>query len=132
MEFNRITNELLKNKDVFKSLLTNLSEDEFLWAQSSDKWCLLEIVCHLYDEEREDFRARTKHVLETPEKPLPPIDPQAWVKERNYRKQNYSEILNMFLSEREKSIKWLCSLKEPKWENAYQHPKFGAMTAKMF
>lgn len=26
-----------------------------------EKWCLLEIVFHLYDEEREEFRARVNY-----------------------------------------------------------------------
>lgn len=127
-----ITQELLRNRDVFKELLTGLTEREYVWKQNPDKWCLLEIVCHLYDEEREDFRARTKHVLETPTEPLPPIDPPGWVQERGYIKQNYADKLNRFLKEREESVEWLESLRSPKWDNAYQHPKFGAMTAKMF
>jgi hypothetical protein len=127
-----IIQELSRNKDVFKELLSGLTEKEYVWKQTPEKWCLLEIVCHLYDEEREDFRARTKHVLENPTGALPPIDPPGWVLERAYIKQNYADKLNKFLKEREESVEWLESLQTPKWDNAYQHPKFGAMTAKMF
>jgi hypothetical protein len=132
MKYAKIINGLSENRNVFKELLSHLQEDVYLWKSSSDKWCLLEIVCHLYDEEREDFRARTKHVLVTPNEPLPSIDPPGWVKTRNYIEQNYIDKLNDFLAEREQSIKWLQSLDNPKWDNAYQHPKFGDMTAKMF
>ncbi len=72
-----IIEELDKNRFVFENLLKNKNEEEYLWKPSPDKWCLLEIICHLYDEEREDFRARTKHTLETPNEPLPKIDPQS-------------------------------------------------------
>lgn len=112
--------------------MTGLTEEEYLWKSNFDKWCLLEIICHLYDEEREDFRARIRHVLETPTKPLPQFDPTEWVKERNYIDKNYTETIDKFLDERQKSIKWLNSLSNPEWENAYIHPKFGKMTAKMF
>jgi hypothetical protein len=71
-------------------------------------------------------------VLENPTGALPPIDPPGWVLERAYIKQNYADKLNKFLKEREESVEWLESLQTPKWDNAYQHPKFGAMTAKMF
>ena len=132
MNYTAIRQELLRNRDVFKGLLTGLTNKEYLWKPNPDKWCLLEIICHLYDEEREDFRARTAHVLETPTEPLPPIDPPGWVQERNYIKQDYADKLDKFLKEREKSVEWLQSLKFPKWDNAYNHPKFGQMTAKIF
>ena len=131
MNHNKIIQELTRNKLVFNELLTGLTDEEFLWKQNPEKWCLLEIICHLYDEEREDFRTRTKQVLESPELPLPKIDPVGWVIERKYLQRNFSEKLKDFLSEREQSIKWLQSLKNPKWENAYNHPKLGKMTAKL-
>jgi len=112
--------------------LTGLTEEEYLWKTSPDKWCLLEIICHLYDEEREDFRARLKHVLNTPAEPLPPINPVGWVKERNYIDNNFTETFDKFLEERHKSVLWLESLNNPNWDNTYIHPKFGEMTAKMF
>ena len=132
MNHNKIIQELTRNKLVFNELLTGLIDEEFLWKQNPEKWCLLEIICHLYDEEREDFHTRTKQVLESPELPLPKIDPVGWVTGRKYLQQNFSEKLKDFLSEREQSIKWLQSLKNPKWENAYNHPKLGKMTAKLF
>jgi hypothetical protein len=127
-----IIEELDKNRFVFENLLKNKNEEEYLWKPSPDIWCLLEIICHLYDEEREDFRARTKHTLETPNELLPQIDPQSWVKSRKYMEQDYSEKLNQFLKERELSIKWLRSLSKPGWDNYHEHTKFGKMTAKMF
>src|SRR5690606_16045601 len=127
-----IINGLSDNRNAFKDLLFGVKEDMYLWKPNPEKWCLLEIVCHLYDEEREDFRTRTRHVLETPTAPLPPIDPQGWVEARAYIQQNYRDKVNIFLAEREQSINWLQSLSNPKWDNAYEHPKFGKMTAKMF
>lgn len=132
MNHKAITRDLLRNRDVFKALLSGLPYEEYSWKPGPDKWCLLEIVCHLYDEEREDFRARTAQVLETPAKPLPPIDPTGWVTERDYINQDYSDKLNLFLKEREKSVDWLQTLRSPEWDNAYEHPKFGPMTAKLF
>jgi hypothetical protein len=131
-DFNKIISGLEENRNVFKALLSDLTEEFFLWKPNPNKWCLLEIVCHLYDEEREDFKARTRHVLETPTESLPPIDPQGWVNARRYIQQNYSDKLNGFLTEREQSVKWLQSITNPNWDNAYLHEKFGKMSAKMF
>lgn len=132
MIYDKIIQELARNKLVFKELLNGLPEEEYLWKQNPDKWCLLEIICHLYDEEREDFRTRTKQVLTSPELPLPKIDPVGWVNERKYLQQNFSEKLKDFLFEREQSVKWLQTLKNPGWNNAYNHPKLGKMTARLF
>jgi hypothetical protein len=126
-----IINALERNKTVFNVLLSCRDPFEYSWKQEPGKWNLLEIACHLYDEEREDFRARVKQVLDDPELPFPKIDPVSWVTERNYSGQDYSKILNDFLEERDVSINWLRSLKQPKWENAYMHPKVGPVSANL-
>ena len=132
MDHNYILNEFNRNKDIFRNLLENIPEEEFRWSQSPEKWCLLEILCHLYDEEREDFRTRVKCVLEDPNTPPPPFDPLVWVRERNYIGQDYNEVLKRFMDERDTSIKWLESIENPGWENTYHHPKLGPMSAELF
>lgn len=124
--------ELARNQTFFSVLLNGISKEEYLWRWQDDKWCLLEIVCHLYDEEREDFKLRTKSVLKDPAKPLPPIDPEALVMDRNYINQEYYKMLNKFLMERNDSIEWLESLQNPNWNNTYKHPKMGAVSASFF
>ena len=89
----KIFDELHRNKNVFQELLSNISKENVLWSQNPKKWCLLEVVCHLYDEEREDFRTRVKCVLADPETPPPSFDPLIWVKERNYKDQGYDLVL---------------------------------------
>ncbi len=127
-----ITQKLAGNAAVFKDLLFGKRREEYLWKSEPKRWCLLEIICHLYDEEREDFRARTRLVLETPHLTPLPINPVSWVKERRYIEQNYSEKLNDFLSERTQSVNWLQSLEKPIWNNTYDHPKLGKMSANLF
>lgn len=129
MKIERIIIELEVNRGIFKDLFTGMTEEEYLLKPSAGKWCLLEILCHLVDEEREDFRARTRHLLEHPQSPFLGIDPEAWVKERKYMEQDYEEKLEDFLSERNESISWLRSLQEPQWGNSYDHPVFGRLTA---
>ncbi len=121
-----------RNKIVFNSLFASLEKQLYLWKPAPEKWCLLEIICHLYDEEREDFRARVRHTLENPEQLMPPIDPVGWVTERKYIEQDYSLALQNFLSERQNSIEWLNLLKDPKWNNSYSHPQSGEISAAMF
>lgn len=132
MIFKRITKELNQNKTIFQGLFFEVSEEEYTWKPQPEKWSLLEIVCHLYDEEREDFRARLQHTLETPNIAMIPIDPEGWVSKRKYAEQDYFDMLDKLLKEREQSIQWLESLENPNWDNTYQHPDLGRITAQMF
>ena len=132
MDHIQIIDELNSNQKVFSELLLNKEKKEYLWKPEPNSWCLLEVVCHLIDEEREDFRARVKHTLETPDDVMAMFDQIAWVTERKYIEQNYPEMVEKLLIERTKSIKWIKSLKNPCWENAYQHPKLGPLSAEHF
>jgi len=132
MDTNYIISELEKNKFVFSELLKNLELDLIDWRPIPEKWCLLEIICHLYDEEREDFRARLTNTLDNPGQELNPIDPVGWVTSRKYMEQDFNTKLEEFIKERDNSINFLQQLKEPKWNNFYKHPKFGNLSAKMF
>jgi len=132
MDHLEIATELKRNLKVFKSLLHGLTHEQYLWRPEPEKWCLLEVICHLYDEEREDFGARVKHVLQDPDKPLPAIDPQGWVISRKYMQQDYELMLKKFLGERDESVAYLESLSSPRWGNTHMHPKFGPMSAKLF
>ena len=88
MDYNIIIQRLKNNYSVFKSLLENISEEQVQWKPAKDKWSLLEIVNHLYDEEREDFRQRIMNIFEDPNKEWAPISPPEWVTEREYSKRD--------------------------------------------
>lgn len=127
-----IIRQLDANHKTFEGLLAVSDATEITWRPADKKWCLLEIACHLYDEEREDFRARLKYTLETPNEKLPSIDPVGWVTSRHYMDQDYDQTVSNFLAERKQSVEWLLSLKSPAWKNAHHHHKFGPLSAEMF
>lgn len=127
-----IIKELKDNLNVYKSLLVDVPKEMIYWKDRSARWTLLEIVCHLHDEEKEDFRARVRSVLKDPDQALVSFDPQEWVLSRNYAEQDYELMLFKFFKQREISYEWLESLKDPKWHNTFQHPTLGAMSAGLF
>ena len=134
MEFDhqKIIAELERNTGIIYGLLDGTSEDEYHFRYEVDKWTLLEVICHLRDEEVEDFRTRVASVLKDPNEALPSIDPVGWVTSRKYNDQPFEAVLNDWEAEREKSLNWLKSLDSPSWDNAFMHPKFGAMSARLF
>lgn len=117
-----------KNRNVFEGLVRGMSLEQARWKPTLDKWSTLEVVNHLYDEEREDFRQRVKLVLADPAQPWPPIDPRGWVNSRGYNERELDASLNNFLSEREKSLAWLRQLSQPNWQNSNDGPN-GKLTA---
>lgn len=132
MDTSYIINELQRNKFVIKELLQHLDEKIITWKSTPEKWSLLEIICHLNDEECEDFRARLIITLENPHLEFVGIDPVGWVTSRRYIERDFKTELTEFLSERDDSIDILTELKNPKWDNYFEHPKFGNLTAKVF
>lgn len=117
-----------KNGRVFESLVGGLNVEQARWKPSSDKWSMLEVVNHLYDEEREDFRQRLELVLADPKQPWPPIDPRTWVATRGYNQRELDTSVSNFLAERDKSLAWLRQLSQPNWQNSNEGPN-GTLTA---
>lgn len=113
MKPEQIINQLEMNRLVFKALLSDREKPLIGWKPNPKEWSLLEITCHLYDEEREDFRQRVFITLLSPGMSPPPIDPPGWVLKRKYARQEYSVKVDAFLAERKSSIKKLRALKQP-------------------
>ena len=132
MNHNKIIEQLANNADVFSRQLVHKLAEEYTYKPNKDKWCMLEVICHLVDEEREDFRARIQSVLENPKNQLPGFNPVEWVSSRKYIEQDFAAKLAEFEDERRKSIAWMKSLNNPTWTNAYDHPKAGPLSAEFF
>lgn len=131
-QFDHIVDSLEANISTFHALLSGLDTKLIKWRIDDDRWCLQEIVCHLLDEEREDFRLRCKITLEQPGEEPPRIDPEEWVTSRKYMEKDYANTLQLFLDERRDSVEWLRSLQDPNWSNGFKHRIYGMMTASMF
>ena len=119
---------LERSAKVIRELVQEVAPEQRMWKPDADRWSILEVIGHLLDEEREDFRVRLRLVLEDPELEWPPIDPQGWVEQRSYAEKNLEETLETFLDERRDSVRWLQGLADPDWSRAKQHPA-GALSA---
>jgi len=129
MEHEEIIKRLANNREMVPGLVRGLEEELARWRPESGKWSILEVINHLVDEERDDFRKRLDLTLHQPGAAWPPNDPEAWVRERKYNERDFKNSLENLLSERRKSIAWLKSLGSPRWESAYEHPAFGTISA---
>jgi hypothetical protein len=128
MDAERMIGQLKVNAQRIGALLIEVTQEESQWKPDADSWSILEVVNHLYDEEREDFRVRLNIILHQPDEAWPPIDPQGWVVERRYNDRNLADSTRNFLEEREYSLNWLQELGETNWDTEYTSP-FGSMQA---
>jgi hypothetical protein len=132
MEFNTLYQELQNSTEIIRALLAGVAPEAACLKSSTDTWSMLEVVCHLYDEEREDFREHLDFILHRQHEEWHAIDPQGWITERNYNQQNFVEMQQKFFAEREKSLAWLEGLHNPDWEKTYTNEYRTISAGEMF
>lgn len=128
MNLDRSVSQMADNARRIHAFVEGISDDQARWKPAPESWSILEVVNHLLDEEREDFRVLLDLALHRPDEPRPRIDPQAWVTERRYNERGLGESLQGFLAAREASLAWLRELSAPDWEAVYEAP-FGPIRA---
>lgn len=104
------------------ALAAGLSAEEARWRPADGQWSVVEVLAHLLDEEREDFRQRLDLTLHHPEVEWPPIDPEGWVTARAYQGRDPTTTLTEWRAERQRSLAWLRSLAAPDLTVARRHP----------
>ncbi|MFH1085349.1 MAG: DinB family protein [Chloroflexota bacterium] len=97
--------QLASNAEAIRALAQTFSDEQAQWKPSPDIWALKEVMRHLYNEERGDFRWH----LKTMRGESPP--PRQHVAVEDSR-----QALAGFLAERETSLAWLAALEAPDWE----------------
>jgi hypothetical protein len=118
------------NAERIRALASGASPEEARWKPSETAWSLLEVMGHLLDEEREDFRRRLDYLLHRPGETWPPIDPEGWVTARGYNLRDPQATLDAFLEERRGSITWLRSLPAAQeWDRVYPDSRFRGIRA---
>ena len=126
MNIDYLKRALAHHADLVGALLANVSPEQARWKPDPDTWSLLEIINHLYDEEREDFRAHLDQTLHG--QTWSEISPFEWITERRYNERDLVTSLQAFLDERRTSLVWLDSLTTPDWD-AITTLHFGDMRA---
>lgn len=128
MEFKTLYRELTLSTEMIRLLLAGISQAEAQVKPGRGSWSILEVVCHLYDEEREDFREHLDFIFHPQHEEWHPISPFAWVTLRKYNERNFKAMQRKFFAERKKSLAWLKKLRNSDWNITYKS-KWGSMRA---
>ncbi len=132
MEFNTLYQELQNSTEMIRAVLSGVAQEAARLKPSAESWSILEVVCHLYDEECEDFREHLDFILHCQNEEWRGIDSDSWIIERKYNEQNFTDMQEKFFVEREKSFAWLNGLRNPDWEKTYTTPYRTISAGEMF
>lgn len=129
MDVENLRRSLHEFGNLLPHVVQGVSVEASRWKPASGGWSILEVVCHLGDEEEFDFPVRVKRTLQDPDQPWPSIDPEGWAVERRYNDGQLAEAVSRFSKLRTGSLSWLDSLKAPDWTRTHHHPQLGPFRA---
>lgn len=129
MDLRAVIHRLEQFSAILPVLVRSIPESDARWRPESGNWSVLEIVCHLADEEIDDFRQRVQLTLQDPGQAWPSINPTQAAIDRKYNEQQLTAALSRFVDERTESVRWLRSLDQPDWNSTHHHPSLGPITA---
>jgi hypothetical protein len=102
--------DLARLPPILTTLLDGLATALWRERPAAGEWSPVEIVCHLRDEDAEDFGARVRAVVEGRER-FAPIDPVRWAAERSYRDTEPSAALSAFAERRAENLAFLVTVR---------------------
>jgi hypothetical protein len=113
--------------DVLDALAGDLDPAIARTRPAQDEWAPVEILCHLRDEETEDFGARLRAVVNG-EGSFAPINPVSWVAARRYRDADAREVLAALRARRRASIDYLDKIDASRLDAAIPLGKLGPLS----
>ncbi len=122
MEFSAMEKMLAENMEIVQKLVEGITLSQARWKPDPERWSILEVINHLIDEEREDFRLHLDIMLHNPDQPWPPIDPMGWITSRKYNQRDLASSIAILVQERQLSLAWLETLLSPDWDSTVQAP----------
>ena len=113
IDTSEIIRQMTANAEAMRTLVQTVSSGQAQWKPTPETWCLKEVMEHIYNEERIDFRKHLKEIFSKPPQPWAEFNPEEYLPVNNLR-----QALEGFLTEREASITWIKAQPSPNWEAA--------------
>jgi hypothetical protein len=119
--------ELARIPGVLEGMLGGLDAAAWRARPAPNEWAPVEIVCHLRDEEVEDFRARVRVVIDGGAQ-FAPIDPPRWAIDRRYLDDDGPAVLAAFRERRAASLAFLAGLNPLTLAGSVPQPTAGRLS----
>ena len=119
--------ELARFPTALERLLAGLDAEGWRARPAPKEWAAVEIVCHLRDEEVEDFGARVRVIVEGGAG-FAPIDPERWAVEREYLQGDGPATLAELARRRAASVAWLTALAADRLTRVVETPGAGRLS----
>lgn len=97
-------------------LCRSVSKSDSKIAPDAESWSIVQVIAHLYDEERDDFRLLLDRALAHPAADWSPAIATS-------QQEALPSLLDAFLAERQRSLVWLASLPSPDWQRTIIHDR---------
>jgi hypothetical protein len=119
--------ELARLPAVLEALLVGLDKVTARTRPAPGEWSPVEIVCHLRDEETEDFGARLRVIVDGAGE-FAPITPERWAEERRYREASLPDALEALRVRRLASLDLLASVGPETLTGSRPHHRLGRLS----
>lgn len=119
--------ELARLPALLDTLLHGLDDAGARTRPAAGEWSPVEILCHLRDEETEDFGARLRVIVDGGSA-FAPIDPERWAEERRYHQAGLHEVLEVLRARRQASLDLLASVSSEALEGSRPHKRLGSLS----
>jgi len=119
--------DLARLPPILEALLAGLDAATWRECPAPAEWSPVEIVCHLRDEEAEDFGARVRVVVEGGDR-FVSIDPERWAQERGYRDADVQAALATLGERRAANLAFLAGVSPERLRHAVTHPRLGTLS----
>ncbi len=119
--------DLARLPRVLDALLGDVDMATWRERPTPTEWSPVEIVCHLRDEETEDFGARLRVIAEAG-RAFTAIDPVRWAQERAYRDVDPRTALTTFAERRAATLAFIGGLAPERLRHAVNHERLGALS----
>ncbi len=119
--------ELERLPAVLEALLAGLDEVSARTRPAAGEWSPVEVLCHLRDEETEDFGARLRVILDGAGD-FAPIAPERWAEERRYRETSLTDAMEALRARRQASLDLLASVAPETLARSRPHHRLGRLS----
>ena len=121
-ELKKNLDEAEKSPRQIAAAVSGLLDKTLRFKPAPDKWCILEILCHLSDMEIL-YAYRTRQMLADKDPAIAPIDQDAWARNLGYMDTPANEMVALYGLNRHHNLRLFRRLKAADLDKSAYHPE---------